>query len=89
MTGNELMHSSFHEFSAILGYPFVSATEPFGIRVHLQGEKPDKNKLEPLYDDVSKVGQVAGLSPLYNILLLMFRENISPSGGNMMLCVLV
>ena len=50
--------------------------------MHLRREKPDKNKLEPLYDDVSKVGQVARLSPLFNILLRMFRENISPSGGN-------
>ena len=82
MTGSQRMDSSFHEFADILGYPFAAASVPSGIRVHLRGEKPDRNKLEPLYDDVSKVGQVAGLSPLYNILLRMFRENISPSGGN-------
>jgi hypothetical protein len=55
---------------------------PVGHRVHLHGVQPDKNHLAPLYSSEGKIGTINGLLPLYNILLRMFRENISPSGGN-------
>jgi hypothetical protein len=38
--------------------------------------------LAPLYTPKGTIGTIKGFVPLYNILLCMFRENISPSGGN-------
>jgi hypothetical protein len=55
---------------------------PFGHHVHQHGAHPDKNRLAPLYTSSGKIGTIMGLLPLYNILLCMFRESISPARGN-------
>jgi hypothetical protein len=65
-----------------LNYDFQGYSVPVGHRVHLHGVQPDKNRLAPLYSSKGKIGTIKGLLPLYNIFFRMFRENISPSGGN-------
>jgi hypothetical protein len=55
---------------------------PVGHHVHQHGAHPDKNFSAPLYSSSGKIGTIVGLLPLYNILLRMFWESISPTGGN-------
>jgi hypothetical protein len=64
-----------------LGYPFNGPTNPVGHRIHspLSALKDD---LSDLYGPKGIVGEVAGLLPLYDLLVRIFRENIAPSGGN-------
>jgi hypothetical protein len=82
MSGDTMRESDFYEFAQILNYEFQGLSVPVGHRVHIHGVQPDKNRLAPLYSSSGQVGTNKGLLPLYNILLRMFRENISPSGGN-------
>jgi hypothetical protein len=82
MTGNSMRQSNFYEFAKLLNYDFQGFSVPVGHRVHQHGSHPDKNRLAPLYTSKGKIGTIKGLLPLYNILLRMFGENISPSGGN-------
>ena len=42
----------------------------------------NKDLLEDLYFPGNPVGRVAGLLPLYAQLVLIFKDNIAPSGGN-------
>jgi hypothetical protein len=77
-----MRQSNFYEFAQLLNYDFQGYSVPVGQRVHQHGVQPDKNCLAPLYTSKGKIGTIKGLLPLYNILLRMFRENISPSGGN-------
>jgi hypothetical protein len=63
MTGEELCHSNFIDFSALLGYEFRGANTPCGARMHVDGEYYEKNKLAPLYTGTSKkivVGTLMG-----------------------------
>jgi hypothetical protein len=65
MTGEELCHSKFINFAALLGYEFCGATSPSGIRMHVDGEYYEKNKLAPLYTGDDKkivIGGTLGLS---------------------------
>jgi hypothetical protein len=85
MTGEELCHSNFIDFAALLGYEFRGATSPSGIRMHVDGEYYDKKKLAPLYTRDDKkivIGGTLGLSQRSNILLRMFRASIAPQAGN-------
>ena len=54
---------------------------PVGHRIHSPG-RPNKDKLAALYGVDGIVGTISGLLPLYDHLVCIFRENISPSGGN-------
>jgi hypothetical protein len=65
-----------------LNYGFQGFSVPVGHRVHQHGAHPDKNRLAPIYSSSGKIGTIVGLLPLYNILLRMFWESISPAGGN-------
>jgi hypothetical protein len=65
----------------VLGYPFHGPTHPVGHRIHTP-LPVDKNLLCDLYGPKGIVGEVAGLLPLYDLLVRIFRENIAPSGGN-------
>jgi hypothetical protein len=82
MTRDIMRQSNFYEFAKLLNYDFQGFSVPVGHHVHQHGAHPDKNRLAPLYTSKGKIGTIKGLLPLYNILLCMFRENISPSGGN-------
>jgi hypothetical protein len=82
MCGDTMRQSNFYEFAQLLNYDFQGYSVPVGHHVHLHGVQLDKNRLAPLYSFEGKIGTIKGLLPLYNILLRMFRENISPSGGN-------
>jgi hypothetical protein len=86
MTGEELCHSNFIDFAALLGYEFRGATSPSGIRMHVDGEYYEKKKkLPPLYTGDDKkivIGGTLGLSQCSNILLCMFRSSIAPQAGN-------
>jgi hypothetical protein len=82
MCGDSMRESNFYEFAQLLNYDFQGYSVPVGHRVHLHGVQPDKNRLAPLYSSKGKISTIKGLFPLYNILLRMFRENISPSRGN-------
>jgi hypothetical protein len=50
--------------------------------MHLDTSEYNMKKIQPLYLPGGKPGETANLLPLYDILLRMFRDNISPSGGN-------
>jgi hypothetical protein len=77
-----MRQSNFYEFAQLLNYGFQGFSVPVGHRVHQHGAHPDKNHLAPLYSSSGKIGTIVGLLPLYNILLRMFQESISPAGGN-------
>jgi hypothetical protein len=77
-----MRESNFYEFAQLLNYDFQGYSVPVGHCVHLHGVQLDKNRLAPLYSSKGKIGTIKDLLPLYNILLCMFRENISPSRGN-------
>jgi hypothetical protein len=82
MTGDKMRQSNFYEFAQLLNYGFQGFSVPVGHRVHQHGAHLDKNHLAPLYSSSGKIGTIVGLLPLYNILLRMFRESISPARGN-------
>jgi hypothetical protein len=85
MTGEEICHSNFMDFAALLGYEFRGATTPSGIRMHVDGEYYEKKKLAPLYNGNDKkivVGGTLGLSQRSNILLQIFWASIAPQAGN-------
>jgi hypothetical protein len=85
MTGEELCHSNFIDFSTLLGYEFRGATSPSGIRMHVDGEYYEKKKLAPLYTGNDKkivIGGTLGLSQRSNVLLRIFRASIAPQAGN-------
>jgi hypothetical protein len=81
MTGDIRCESNFYTFADVLGYTFIGAHNAVGHRIH-GPEKPSKDVLEDLYGPGYPVGKVAGLLPLYAQLVLLFRDNIAPSGGN-------
>jgi hypothetical protein len=65
MTGEDLCHSNFTDFAALLGYEFHGATSPSGMRMHVDGEYYEKKKLAPLYTGDDKkiiIGGTLGLS---------------------------
>jgi hypothetical protein len=85
MTGEDLCHSNFIDFSAILGYEFRGANSPCGIRVHVDREYYEKKKLAPFYTGTSKnivIGNTLGLSQCSNVLLHIFQASIAPQAGN-------
>jgi hypothetical protein len=81
MTDDTAYEANFHDFAAILGYSFDGLSSPVGHRVHGPNH-PNKDVLQDLYEPGYPVGKVAGLLPLYAQLVLLFRDNITPSGGN-------
>jgi hypothetical protein len=85
MTREEVCHSNFMDFSALLGYEFHDATAPSGMRMHVDGEYYEKKKLAPLYTGNDKkivFGGTLGLSQRSNILLRIFRASIATQAGN-------
>jgi hypothetical protein len=81
MTDDNRVEANFHDFATVLGYTFDGANSPVGHRVH-GPNKPNKDVLQDLYEPGYPVGKVVGLQPLYAQLVLLFRDNITPSGGN-------
>jgi hypothetical protein len=81
MSGQNNCEEDFSVFSSLLGYDF-DGENPVGRRVHSSWTKPNKDKIIDLYDSTGVVGFIHGLLPLYDQLVRIFRENISPSGGN-------
>ena len=81
MTGDTFCESDFFTFGEVLGYDFRGHHTVLGHRVH-GNIRPSKDLLEDLYLPGHPVGKVAGLRPLYAQLVLLFRDNINPSGGN-------
>jgi hypothetical protein len=76
MTGCTPCEANFHRFVELLGYPFRG-----GHRLH-HPNRSDKDFLVNLYSEEGVVGTTTGLLPLYDRLLRLFWDNISPSGGN-------
>jgi hypothetical protein len=81
MTGTYFCESVFTRFASLLGYPFNGPMNPVGHRLHTP-LPVDKNLFCDLYGPNVVPGQVAGLLPLYDLLVRIFRENIALSGGN-------
>jgi hypothetical protein len=81
MTDHLKCESNFRVFGDVLGYTFQGANALVGYRVH-GPDNPRKDVLQDLYESGYPVGKVAGLLPLYAQLVLLFRDNIAPSGGN-------
>jgi hypothetical protein len=82
MTNDVRKFSNFTRFGQLLGYEFDGLETPNGHRLHLDTSEYSKNKMTPLYALGGKPGDTSNLLPIYDILLRMFRANISPSGGN-------
>jgi hypothetical protein len=76
MTGSTPCESNFHRIAELLGNPFSG-----GHRIHHR-TCPDKDLLYDLYIEKGVVGTTTGLLSLYDQLIRLFRDNISPSGGN-------
>jgi hypothetical protein len=74
--------STITRFGKLLGYPFDGIDSLRGALMHLDTTEYNKRKIQCLYGPGGKAGETANLLPLYDILLWMFRANISPSGGN-------
>jgi hypothetical protein len=74
--------STIARFGKLLGYRFDGIHSPRGAHMHLDTTEYNKRKIQCLYGPGGKAGETANLLPLYDILLRMFRANISPSGGN-------
>jgi hypothetical protein len=60
MTGEDVCHSNFIDFAALLGYEFHGATTPCGIRMHVDGEYYEKKKLALLYTGNDKKIVIGG-----------------------------
>jgi hypothetical protein len=82
MTEDVRRSSTFTHFGKLLGYNFDGIHSPIGHRMHLDTSRYNKKKIHPLYLPMGKAGDTSNLLPLYDILLLLFHANISPSGGN-------
>jgi hypothetical protein len=80
MTGTRYYESTFTRFAALLGYPY-DGPNPVGHRIH-SPIPAVKELLSDLYGPKGIVGEIAGLLPLYDLLVSIFRENIAPSGVN-------
>lgn len=80
-SGEYTLQSDFCEFAKLLGYPFRGLDEPCGVRLHENTNEYNKAKLAPIFITETTKG-MNNLYPLYNILIRMFRSNISPSAGN-------
>jgi hypothetical protein len=91
MLGNDVCRSSIRELAGHLGYAFVGANTASGLRMHIEGVAYDKKSLKPIYGKLAPsakrkeivLGDAYGFKTRYNILLRLFRENISPSAGNL------
>ena len=82
MTHDRSMTADFHVFAEVLGYSFRSRDRASGHRIITQ-LKPNKDAaLSPCTVDNGIVGTVAGLAPIYAALVGLFRDSITPSGGN-------
>jgi hypothetical protein len=82
MTNNVKRFSTFARFAQLLGYPFSSLETPSGHRMHINTSEYNKEKLALLSSHGSTPEETSSLLPIYNMLLRIFRANISPSGGN-------
>jgi hypothetical protein len=82
MTNDVRKFSNFARFGQLLGYDFHGLESPNGHSLHLDTSEYNKKKMTPLYAPRGKPGDTSTLLPIYDILLQMFRANISPSGGN-------
>src|SRR4051794_39091324 len=65
-----------------MGYPYFGKDNSAGIRIHNNESEADKKLLTPLTVTGDTPGLVRDFLPLYDILLRVFRSNISPCGGN-------
>ena len=81
MTGETPCRADFYHFAQVLGYTFNGKT---AVGHCIRGpENPNKNKLQDLYlPGQAHVGKTKGLHPLYAQLVIIFSDNIAPSGGN-------
>jgi hypothetical protein len=82
MTNNVRRFSTFARFGQLLGYPFSSLEAPMGHRMQLSTSEYNKEKLALLSSHGSTPEVTSNLILLYNMLLHIFRANISPSGEN-------
>jgi hypothetical protein len=82
MTNNVKRFSTFARFAQLLGYLFTSLETRSGHHMHINTSEYNKEKLALLSSHGSTPEETSSLLPLYNMLLRIFRANISPSGGN-------
>ena len=73
--------SNFYRFATVLGYQFRGAHRHAGHRVFNSNANKDV-LLADLYGPRGIVGEVAGLREPYSQLVLLYRDSITPSGGN-------
>jgi hypothetical protein len=80
MYGSTQCTTTFYDFADALGSLFEGPT-PLGARV-FSLETPNKDSLFELYTFSGKVGTITRLLPRYDQLQRLFRDTITPSGGN-------
>ena len=82
MTGTTMIQSYFRIFGQVLGYAIHGRDTPSGHLI-ITPIKPSKATiLAPCLTSDGVTGTFSGLSPLYDELVGLFRNSISPSGGN-------
>src|SRR4051812_38889715 len=82
MKGTTMIQSDFRTFGQVLGYAFHGRDTASGHRI-ISPLRPYKDiVLAPCLTPNGIASTFAGLSPLYATLVGMFRDSISPSGGN-------
>jgi hypothetical protein len=80
MSGSTQYTATFRDFADALGFAF-DGPNPLGAQF-FNSRGPNKDSLYELYTSTEEVGTITGLVPLYDQLQRLFRDTITPSGGN-------
>jgi hypothetical protein len=81
MTNEVRRFSTFACFGQLLGYTFLGLEILNGQQMHVNTSEYNKENLAPLSAHGSSPEETSNLLALYNMLLRIFRANISPRGG--------
>ncbi|KAK1693803.1 hypothetical protein QYE76_010500 [Lolium multiflorum] len=82
MTEGRMLHGTWDQFAACLGYPVLSGNEDDYFRAHNTPKPIEKTLLADLYLEGEVVyGSQKFLRPVYDILLRVYREVLNPKVG--------
>ncbi|KAK1644119.1 hypothetical protein QYE76_061924 [Lolium multiflorum] len=82
MTEGRMLHGTWDQFAACLGYPVLSGNEDDYFRAHNTPKPIEKTLLVDLYLEGEVVyGSQKFLRPVYDILLRIYREVLNPKVG--------
>ncbi|KAK1605255.1 hypothetical protein QYE76_028928 [Lolium multiflorum] len=82
MTEGRMLHGTWDQFAACLGYPVLSGNENGYFRAHNTPKPVEKALLADLYLEGEVIyGSQKFLRPVYDILLRIYREVLNPKVG--------